>query len=351
MLAVAGGVLLVMWSPAIYEQFAHSPGNLTAITDYFSGAKQPPQGIRNGARVVAAQFTLTPDWLLGLRGVSPFSGEAAAMHQNPIPVLLLAFVAAGVVAFRRRYVALRAAFVVLALTVVVGAIAAAQIIGAMAEYRLRWFWVVAVLAVAFTLAVALWWTAERSARVARILVAVGAVGAVALSGAGIARAANADPPQAAHDAQVAAASRQLLAHLRPGHEPVLLRGASADGFEDMKGVALALERAGVGVRVPESKDNRLTFGRSRADRHGPVRGLYVVVTDAQIEDYRSLRTNHEVAYVGAVGPAEHARLSRRFDRLQRKGPSAFGPELARLAGRLNAIAIFSVPRFHHDRTN
>src|SRR5204862_6217351 len=98
------------------EQSGHSRGNLSATFDYFSGARQPPRGLRNGARVVSAQFTLAPDWLLGLRGVSPFSGEPAAMHQNPVPILLLAVIAAGVVAYRRRYRALRAFLGVLGIT-------------------------------------------------------------------------------------------------------------------------------------------------------------------------------------------------------------------------------------------
>ena len=118
----------------------------------------------------------------------------------------------------------------------------------------------------------------------------------------------------------------------------------------MKGIALALAQAGIGVRVPESRDNRLTFGASRADRHGRVRGLYVIVTDAGIDGYRR-RGNRQVAYVGRVGPAEHTRIFRRFERLQRRGARALGPELASLAGRLHAIAVFSVPRFPHDRVN
>jgi hypothetical protein len=76
----------------------------------------------------------------------------------------------------------------------------------------------------------------------------------------------------------------------------------------------------------------------------------VIVTDAQIDGYRR-RENREVAYVGAVGPAEHTRLFRRYQHLQRRGAKALGPEFARLAGRLQAIAIFSVPRFRHDRVD
>jgi hypothetical protein len=350
MLGVSAVVLVVLWLPPVYEQFAHSPGNITATYDYFSRAAQPPQGIRNGARVVAAQFTLAPDWLLGLRGVSPFSGEPAAMHQNAVPLLLLAFAAAGVVAFRRRYLALRGAVIVLALTIGVGALAAAQIIGAMAEYRLRWLWVVAALTVALTVAIGIRRLAERTPSIRRVAVVVATAGAVALAGVGVARATSAEPPDAQRDAEVARVAHQLIAHVGSGHDPVLLRAASQTAFEDMKGVALAMDQAGIGVRVPESTDNRLTFGRSRADRHGRVRGLYVVVTDAQIDDYRR-HGNREVAYVGAVGPAEHTRLDRRYRQLQRRGATALGREFASIAGRLHAIAVFSVPRFPHDRVN
>jgi hypothetical protein len=350
MLGLAVVVLAVMWLPTVYQQLAHSPGNVSKTLDYFSDARQPPQGIRNGARVVAAQYTLTPDWVFGLRGVSPFSGEPAAMHQNPIPVLLLAFVAAAVCAFRRRYLTFRNLVVVLAITLGAGTVAASQIIGAMAEYRLRWLWVVAPITTAATLAISLRGIAERRAGVARVLVAATTAGAVVLAGVGIARASSAEPPAAPRDAEVARVSRQLLQHLPAGRDPVLLRAASPTAFEDMKGITLALDQAGVGVRVPESNDNRLTFGRSRADRHGPVRGLYVVVTDAMVDGYRR-PGNRLVAYVGAVGAAEHTRLFRRYEQLQRRGAAALGPEFARIAGRLHAVAVFSVPRFPHDRTN
>jgi hypothetical protein len=349
MLGIGALVLLLMWLPPVYEQFVHSPGNMRATYHYFRDTEQPPQGIGNGVRVVAAQFTLGPDWLFGLRGVSPFSGEPAAMRQHPVPLLLLLFAAGGVVAFRRRYLALRRIAVILGVTIVVAAIASAQIIGAMAEYRLRWLWVVAVLTAAVTVAVAVRWATERSPRVGRITSVALAVGAVGLAVAGATRAAGADPPNARADAEVASVSRQLLAHLPGGHAPVLLRAASAIAYEDVKGIALALDRAGVGVRVPESPNNRLTFGRSRADRRGRVRGPYVVATDALVDEYRR-PGNREVAYVGTVDRTEHTRLFRRYEQLRRTGAAPFGREFASIAGRLHAIAVFSVPRFPHDRT-
>ena len=155
MVGVAAIVLAVMWLPPVYQELAHSPGNVDKMLDYFSDAPSHLKGICNGTRVVAAQFTPTPDWVFGLRGVSPFSGEPAAMHQNPVPVLLLAFVVAAVLAFRRRYRTLRALVVVLGITLVIGTVAASQIIGAMAEYRLRWLWVVAPMTTAATLAIVL----------------------------------------------------------------------------------------------------------------------------------------------------------------------------------------------------
>ena len=194
MLGVAALVLVVMWLPPVIDQLAHSPGNLTATSDYFSGAKQPPQGVRNAARVVGAQFTLGADWLFGLRGVSPFSGEPAAMHQDPVPVLLLAFVVAGVVAVRRKYASLRGFVVIMGITIVVGTFAVAQIIGAMSEYRLRWLWVVAALATALTLAVAVRRLAERSSRAGAGAIVGITVAAVVMAGFGVRAAPPPIPP-------------------------------------------------------------------------------------------------------------------------------------------------------------
>ena len=132
---------------------------------------------------------------------------------------------------------------------------------------------------------------------------------------------------------------------------MLLRPTSLAAFEDLKGVALALDRAGVGVRVPESADNRLIFGRSRADRHGRVRALLLVATDNSVDGIARIRGARELAYVGAVDRAEHTRLSRRYERLLRHGAGPMDPRLARIVGKLHAVAVFQVPEFAGDRTN
>ena len=209
------------------------------------------------------------------------------MHQNPVPILLLAFVAAAVVvAFRRRYADVaRLVRSSLALTDRRrhrrrradhrrhGRVPPALDLGRRA----------ATDASRSRVAVALRWIAERRADVGpdrrhrrrgrrrRDL-----------AGAGVARAATADPPPAdARRRGRPACPPAASAPSRPVATPVLLRagvGGRVRGHEGRR--ARRSIRPGVGVRVPESNDNRLTFGRSRADRHGPVRGLYVVVTDA-----------------------------------------------------------------------
>ena len=164
MLGIAAAVLAVMWLPPVYDEIAHAHGNLTAITEYFRDAGQPPQGIRSAARSSEHSSRSHRTGCSDCVASTPSRVSPRRCGQTPIPVLLVAFAAAGVVAFRRHYVELRAAVVVLAVTILVGAGAVAQIIGTMTEYRLRWLWVLAVLTVGVTVAVALRRTAESSVR-------------------------------------------------------------------------------------------------------------------------------------------------------------------------------------------
>ena len=70
---VAAAVLVVMWLPAMIQQFLDSPGNLSEIVRYFNDPKDPTHSFAEGYRAVSGQFELTPQWLTGHLDVIPFT--------------------------------------------------------------------------------------------------------------------------------------------------------------------------------------------------------------------------------------------------------------------------------------
>src|SRR5207244_9312992 len=88
-ISVATGV--VLWIPPVIDQFAHSPGNLGLIRDYFSHPPASPIGFSRGVGVVLAQ--LDP-WRLLTRTLVRDSG-ALEVAGSRLPGALLVIVFAS----------------------------------------------------------------------------------------------------------------------------------------------------------------------------------------------------------------------------------------------------------------
>ncbi len=338
-------LLAVLWFPPLLQQVTSDSGNLRTIGHYFLNPPGRVHTISEGWRVVVAQFTFLPDWIAGLRNVSPWSGEpGVVIGPAPIPVLLAPFLIAIVVAFRsrRRVDSRLATAIVISLAASVYAIA--HTISSMYEYRLRWVWVLAALAMAFTVYEAARLLAPRAnARVSRaVLVAALALSAT-LASFGVANATSARPPDPGQAAIGQSLSEQVLRHLprRPG--VVLLQPTSFLASSASAAMQLYLERHGLHVVIPDTAPNRLSHGDHRVLRGERVRANLTIASDSGVDEIGARPGARLVAYVGKVPFPARAPLASRFNAVRRRTLNLFNPELVRLSQLLQAQAVFEFP--------
>jgi hypothetical protein len=138
--AAVGGVL---WIPPFIDQFAHSPGNLGIIRDYFSRPPDATIGFSRGVGVLLAQ--LDP-WKL-LTHTLVHDGGALEVTGSRVPgaLFLLVFGASVIVSWqlRRRLLLLLDGVIVVALAL--GLISSARIFGTVWFYLLLWAWGIVAL--------------------------------------------------------------------------------------------------------------------------------------------------------------------------------------------------------------
>lgn len=344
-LAWGTATLAVLWFPPLLQQLTSHPGNLREISRYFLHPPDRVHTISEGWRVVAAQFTFLPDWIVGLRNVSPWSGEpGVVIGTAPIPIFLAPFLVAIVVAFRsRRRVDSRfAAAIVIALAASVYAIA--HTISNMYEYRLRWVWVLAALAMAFTVYEAARVVAPHyNARARQIAMGAALALSVTLASLGVADATSVRPPQPGDTAIGVSLSEQVLRHLPPGPGVVLLQPTSFVSSTDSAGIQLYLERHGLHVVVPDSLENRLSHGAHRVLRGDRVRANLVLASESGVDEVGARPGARLVAYVGKVPFSARGPLVSRFNAVRRRSKDLFNPELVRLNQLLQARAVFEFP--------
>ena len=154
-LSVAFGAAL--WTPPVVDQFAHSPGNLGIIRDYFSSPPEATVGLHRGIGVLLEQ--LDP-WKL-LTRVLVHDGGALEVSGSRIPgvVLLALFALSVVAAWRLRHRAILLLDAVLGVALVLGLVSTVRIFGTVWFYLLLWAWGMVAL-----LAFAIVWTAVEVVR-------------------------------------------------------------------------------------------------------------------------------------------------------------------------------------------
>jgi hypothetical protein len=137
-ISVATGV--VLWIPPVIDQFAHSPGNLGIIRDYFSHppSSTSPIGLRRGVDVLLAQ--LDPWRLLSHTLVRGSGALEVTGSRVPGALLLIAFGASAIVAWRLRQRVLLRLDAVLVAALVLGLVSSARIFGTVWFYLMLWAW-------------------------------------------------------------------------------------------------------------------------------------------------------------------------------------------------------------------
>jgi hypothetical protein len=137
-----GGISLVtgvvLWIPPVIDQFAHSPGNLGIIRDYFSSPPDATIGLHRGIGVLFAQ--LDPWKLLTRTLVHDGGALEVAGSRIPGAVLVLVFAGSVFAAFRLRHRRLLLLDAVLGVALVLGLVSSARIFGTVWFYLLLWAW-------------------------------------------------------------------------------------------------------------------------------------------------------------------------------------------------------------------
>ena len=227
---LSAAIAVVMWLPPIIDQITSSPGNLGKVVHYFRSPDGPTHTLAEGWRVVTGEFGAVPEWVsgarpLGLNGLHPFVRTA------PLPVLLVPFVVAVVVARRRRQRGQLTLALTLTVVLASGVFAVMRTVGLIEAYRLRWTWVVAMLAMVFAAWVG--WTAvvdrwPHLERRALLPIAIGIITvATTLS---LVDVATVGTPQPTYSKPMGVIVPQVLRALPPGHGVVLLRRPRDSGY-------------------------------------------------------------------------------------------------------------------------
>ena len=138
-LAVAAGVLIVMWLPPLLDQHRRTPGNLGILLQHFGSPRDPFLARFTVAKIFASELSSLGPWLTGPTLIS----------RNPIFALVTVgiWAAAIVGAYRQRFLAALWLHAVLGGALALGGLSLLRIFGPYQEYTIRWFWILTVLIV------------------------------------------------------------------------------------------------------------------------------------------------------------------------------------------------------------
>lgn len=303
-------VVIVAWVLPVWDQ-VFGTGNLETTAQWFSDARQGVHTYTEGARVVLGQFAFPPDWLTGTRRISLFSGETLLRTQWLWPLLLVPFIAATVVAWRRKSVSLVRFAMVVGGAVALGVVVVKRTLGVMYEYRMLWTWVLGAFATAIVLG-AIWnelrrrWPRSDDWITVTALVVVAALSVVQIVGVN-------DGPKSDWDSP---SLRQAVRHLLPvlahnGSGQVVLQSETPDGAWFLQGLLLDLTKRGIDARVKSQNGglypDHLVVGA------GTVRTRLVVLAASDINKMSDDRVRAVIAYGGPLPLLRQIAMLRKLD--------------------------------------
>jgi hypothetical protein len=273
-IALAAGVVALLWLPPAAEQLTGDPGNLDLIRSSVASA-EPSLGPVEGVRVALVRLGAIPAWLTGTGSMPGPDGRGGAAWPGALTLAVLA-AAAGAAWHQGRRDRVRLATVA-AVAFVGCAWTTMQTEGDVEEWLVAWMSLPGLLVWALATGMALDRVFGASPpRRAVPLVAGLALTAMAAANGMAALDVALWRPEASDT--VASLERQLTPRLRAEERPPLMTfGPRASHVSPMgwgAGLVLALEKRGVDVRVDPRW--RLQFGERRTDRRGT--GVQLVLT-------------------------------------------------------------------------
>jgi hypothetical protein len=153
-LAVAAGIVVVLWLPPAYQQLTGDPGNATILVEHFGTPPEAPIGLRAAAEIVVGHLDLSH-----LVGRLSAPGALTLVLVDPPNravglVVLVVWLASAAAALWLRHRRLLGLHLVIAVALLVGLLSATRIFGVPWYYLTLWLWGVTVVT-----AVAIGWTA------------------------------------------------------------------------------------------------------------------------------------------------------------------------------------------------
>jgi hypothetical protein len=279
---VAVAVGGVMWAPPLIDLLVNDPSNLGNIARYFS-SDGDAHTVADGWNILSPQFAVLPEWLTWHRAPTWYSGEPPAKYDPPLPVLLPVFLAAAVVLVRRRHDAVARLVATFAVVFALGVLAISRTVGLAFDYRLRWTWILGMMAF-----VVLAWTgwrlvANRWDGAGRVLGPVAVVGVVVLSAVNVASALNAGIPYE-DESELARAIIPGVLEAVDGVEGEVLVTDTLLGSWYARAVVAELERHGFDARVPPGR--RELFGDHRVVSDDPPAARVHVAVNQEVRGLR-----------------------------------------------------------------
>lgn len=272
--AVAVGALL--WLPPLIDLVLNAPSNAGNLTRYFQTTEDEAHTLVDGWNVISAQLSTLPEWLTWHRTPTALTGEPPSLYEPPLPVLLAVVIAACALLVKRHIDAggeLVATFVVV---VGLGVIAIARTVGLAFDYRLRWTWILGV--VAFVIVAWGGWSSisDRWSRAGRVL---GPLTIAVVTGLNVVSALRAGVPYETDSVVLAEVMPEVLEAIE-GTEGEVLVTDSLAGSWHARGVVLELERQGFAARVPAERKE--LFGDSRVVSEATPQARIHVGVDSEL---------------------------------------------------------------------
>lgn len=288
--AVVTGIM--MWVPPVIDQLVHDPGNFSILLDTYDAQTGEVIGLRQGAKVVLTQLDPVGNWLFGTRRT-----QSTIV---PGSLLVVAWAASSVLAWRRRHALLVRLDLVLAALLACAGYWAMRLDSARLLYLVEWFWVLtALMVVSVIWSTSLLRRADGEPRLPALgpQPAVAALAGVLLvsTAAFTWTATGVEPPDMRYSRTVGALAPPVADQLDPSLEyfvnwvdPDALGG---NGF----GLMLELERRGFDVGAHPWRSAAIEPHRVRSETDADA-VVTVVSGDAKISQAREIPGATELAY-------------------------------------------------------
>lgn len=149
-MVVSAAVALVLWLPVLIDQLTNTPGNLSMLNDYFRNPPEEPVGTAEGIRLMLRHLDITRLARNGFDGDGFITQTGFRLDGTIVPglLVLLAWIAAAIAAFRSGHRLLRTLHIVIGWALLLGAISMSRIFGKVWYYLTLWAWASTVLVVA-----------------------------------------------------------------------------------------------------------------------------------------------------------------------------------------------------------